>query len=384
MNNLMQLTAHSPGFEMHIIRSQDELTGLAVDWDNLVKQYFPHLCNTFTWHHLALINYQPKSQLAVIAFTHGGKLVGIAPFCFSKTTFAKLPVQKYHFFEQFTALSTLTIHNDFLQPALEMMAHREANIFSAGHIVSFTADQSQWQALYPILKNLQSCGFQIYCRPRKILQLQANEAEQFQRQVLSKRTRKNYRKMERRLQQAFRTEVITPSPAELSDQFKNYWGLFLEIYENSWKENSHKAVSRIESHHEFYYSILEKFSKENHVRLALLTLDDKPAAAAWWIEYEGTCYGIQTAYSSGFSSYSPGSYLLHRHLKYLIDRGIHHFDFMGNHAYKKHFATHHRGYLDLYLFTKKAYGKMLSRLVPFSRISLQPLDDIISSDFPVY
>ena len=102
-----------------------------------------------------------------------------------------------------------------------------------------------------------------------------------------------------------------------------------QIYAASWKPS--------EPHRDFMPRMLAALAREGTVRLALLTIDSKPAAAQVWLVRNGRATIFKLAHSSEFDAHSPGTLLTHWLLSELCSRGeIQELDFgRGDDGYKR-------------------------------------------------
>lgn len=108
------------------------------------------------------------------------------------------------------------------------------------------------------------------------------------------------------------------------------------VYTASWKVN--------EVFEEFIEGLAERFSEAGWLRLAVLYIEDRPAAAQLWFVAHGKASIFKLAYDEAWKQYSPGSILIAYLMEYVIDTdNVYEIDFLtGNDAYKKDWMSERR------------------------------------------
>lgn len=104
---------------------------------------------------------------------------------------------------------------------------------------------------------------------------------------------------------------------------------YLRIHQSSWKP--------VESHPEFIWDIMQRFSAASWLRFGLLHVDGVAAAAQIWFIKDDTASIFKLAYDPKFAQYSVGSLLTEEMMRYVIDEDrVAVVDFLsGDDAYKR-------------------------------------------------
>lgn len=125
---------------------------------------------------------------------------------------------------------------------------------------------------------------------------------------LPSRLRSTLQRKRRRLERVYRVEIkIIDSEEGLENALNDYE----EIYEKSWKP--------IEPYKNFIRHVVRDFSANGWVKIGLIYLDGKPAAAQIWFFYNNTASIFKLAYAPEFSDYSVGSILMMELIRYSIE-----------------------------------------------------------------
>lgn len=113
------------------------------------------------------------------------------------------------------------------------------------------------------------------------------------------------------------------------------------VYKASWKA------------HEQYVALLEglvkQFARQGWLRLAILYIKNRPAAAQLWFVVHGKASIFRLAYDEAWKQYSPGSILTRFLMEYMIDTDkVDEIDFLtGNERYKQDWMSQRRGRFEL-------------------------------------
>lgn len=108
------------------------------------------------------------------------------------------------------------------------------------------------------------------------------------------------------------------------------------VYNASWKVN--------EVFEPFIEGLARRLSDTGWLRLAVLYIDDQPAAAQFWFVTHGKASIFKLVYDEGWKKYSPGSILIAWLMEYVIDTDkVEEIDFLtGNDAYKQDWMSERR------------------------------------------
>lgn len=138
---------------------------------------------------------------------------------------------------------------------------------------------------------------------------------------------------------------------EVADHFSE----FCLVYEQSWKGE--------ESHPEFINQILQDLAGIGKAKLAILSVNEEPAAAQIWLKI-GSAWGVfKLAYTPQFKRYSVGTLLTAGLLEHLLaESNVSEIDFLsGDDAYKRDWVDSKREHVGVELVNSNTLiGKLLS------------------------
>jgi hypothetical protein len=108
------------------------------------------------------------------------------------------------------------------------------------------------------------------------------------------------------------------------------------VHKASWKAN--------ELFEEFVNGLVVRFSEPGWLRLAILYIEERPAAAQLWFVAHGKASIFKLAYDEAWKHYSPGSILIAYLMEYVLDtEKVEEIDFLtGNDAYKRDWMSERR------------------------------------------
>ncbi len=136
------------------------------------------------------------------------------------------------------------------------------------------------------------------------------------------------------------------------------------VYNASWKAREQFVA--------FVDGLAERLSKQGWLRLAVLYIGDKPAAAQFWFVANGKASIFKLVYDQTWKGYSPGSILTAYLMQHVIDIDqVEELDFLtGNDAYKQDWMSQRRERFRLCCFKTTTHRNIRSRLQ-------QPLESLL-------
>lgn len=356
---------------LQVIDTFSELAKTENTWENFVRKNFPHLCNSFFWQVNALKYYFPDSRFKVILFYENKQLVGILPLCYSRSTFIKLPVRKYHFFEQGIGLSTALILPSYLLECFQLLWQQLPLSLANFHILKLTVSEFQKIGLQLFLDEIKQIGFIPLFILKNVLGLTLNPGESFRNNVLNPKGRREFKRVENRLKDQLDFSLVQPDTNNLTNDFGLYWQRFSKLYQQSWKHQSHRSISAQTSESGFFRTLFKQYAEKGQLYISFLCSKDADIASNWWVNHQNVFYGLQTVFNDEYKQYAPGIYLIQKDLMALIEEGNTQFDFMGCQRYKKKFSNLENTYYDFYILTNSCYGKLLNRFRTGSKTNFE-------------
>lgn len=136
------------------------------------------------------------------------------------------------------------------------------------------------------------------------------------------------RKLER--EQGYHVRLYT------GDRLEQALADYNTVYTASWKAN--------EVFEPFVEGLARRFSQQGWLRLAVLYIGNRPAAAQFWFVAHGKASIFKLAYDEAWKRYSPGSILIAYLMEHVIENDkVEEIDFLtGNDAYKQDWMSERR------------------------------------------
>ncbi len=116
---------------------------------------------------------------------------------------------------------------------------------------------------------------------------------------------------------------------EIEPAYKEY----KYLYQLRWNKE--------EGNNDFVDAVVLDLAEKNQLRLGILYIDNKPAAAQLWFSVDQTASIFKLAYDESFKKYSPGTLLTYKMAQYLIEQDrVSKLDFLsGDDLYKKQWMS---------------------------------------------
>ena len=147
----------------------------------------------------------------------------------------------------------------------------------------------------------------------------AETADAYVQQFVSKSTRKNFRRMLRRLEAE---GVVTWEASNRTSDFQKLADAFLRIESSGWKGRAGTALASHAATRDYYLELIERSAALGKARFLSLNLDGHPIAMLSDLQSGDIVYSYKTAYDEAFASFSPGQLVEVKNIEYLQRDGI--------------------------------------------------------------
>lgn len=194
--------------------------------------------------------------------------------------------------------------------------------------------------LHQLQQAMQSCGYTCFVKFRFFNWFHRCRGQSFEDYMDARpsRVRNTISRKQRKLAREHGYDIRLYTGAELQQALADY----NRVYDASWKAR--------ELHAGFIEGLARRLAAQGWLRIAVLYIGNRPAAAQYWFVANGKASIFKLAYDESWKHYSPGSILIH----YLMEQVIHNdhvveIDFLtGNDAYKSDWMSQRRNRVGLY------------------------------------
>jgi hypothetical protein len=188
--------------------------------------------------------------------------------------------------------------------------------------------------LHSLQQAMESSGYSCHRYFRFYNWIHRTEGETFSDYMAARpsRVRNTISRKQRKLEREHGYQVRLYSESHLDQALADYRA----VYNASWKAN--------EVFEPFVQGLAKRFSEAGWLRLAILYIEDRPAAAQFWFVAHGKASIFKLVYDEAWKRYSPGSILIAYLMEQVIDKDkVEEIDFlMGNDAYKQDWMSERR------------------------------------------
>ena len=181
---------------------------------------------------------------------------------------------------------------------------------------------------------MEQTGYQTYRRFRFHNWFYPVKARSFEAYMAERpsRVRNTVNRKKRKLEREHACSIRLFTDDDLETGLDDYHA----VYRASWKA--------FEQYEGFVQGLAYSLSKQGWLRLAVLYIDGKPAAAQFWFVVNGKASIFKLVYDEAWKQYSPGSILISYLMQHVIEKDkVEEIDFLtGNDAYKQDWMSERR------------------------------------------
>jgi CelD/BcsL family acetyltransferase involved in cellulose biosynthesis len=349
-------------FSIKVIQALDEFENLKAIWNSLAEGhglYTPWL--SWDWFNLCLKHFLDWDKLLILVFCEGDKTIAIAPFVLKNERFRGTFWTKKI---EFLGCAHSPVRNIIFA---DLDEDNRKSILSS--IISyFRTEYKSWDIieLDTILgKNHFSNSFDevisnsgleyrtYFCFNNSYLnEIKYNFNQYFEN--LPKNLHRNVQRYEKKLKGIgkLRFEMRTND-----EDIDYYLDLYDEIRAKSWK-----AVERDKI---FNREFVRYTAKKGWIRLSFLYVDTVPVAAAKYLVWDKTAFGIDSIYDESYAKFSPGGVLTSKIFQYVIDIDrVSEIDLgRGDEPYKMEWVAYKKEIKGITVFSHTLKGRLLEYLI---------------------
>lgn len=341
------------------ISRTEDFFALREEWQELLNDSSSNtLFLTWEWQYTWWLHLAEKRQLAILTIRKDGILMAIAPM-----TVKPADLKRMMPFKILEILGTGTVGSDYLSIIVRNDAERRlmpaisVALLNRKYSLEMSNTERDSKIMTKVVLEMNGLG----CRSGRSTQSFSpfidlsgfNWDSYMTRNNSSNRTRFN--KKLRKLEKTFSVRFDqTNTEASLEMDLQTLIQLHLQRWDGKGGTNAFNSVSLRNFHKEFSAIAL----KNNWLRLYIMWLDNKPAAAVYGFCYNDIFYYYQAGFNPQFSQYSVGYLAIGQTVKKALEEGVREYDMLrGNESYKYVWATNERELVRLNIFQPTSKGR---------------------------
>ncbi len=136
--------------------------------------------------------------------------------------------------------------------------------------------------------------------------------EEYLATYLSKNTRKNFKYLNRKLEQRDARLAIYRG-----DEALDHWDTFLDIENDGWKGAQGSSIAQMPPFKAYCDQLVRTLARHDKLYLCFLELEETPIAGSLFYAEDGVINEMKTGYSVRYKDYSPSNILLVRMVRHI-------------------------------------------------------------------
>jgi CelD/BcsL family acetyltransferase involved in cellulose biosynthesis len=351
-----------PHLSVERIADPSQFATLREEWQELLA-VSPADCLFLTWEWLYTWwnHLSGGACLHLLTARSGGKLIAIAPFLFRRSRAVEAPFPVLEFLGGIVGSDYLDL---ILRPGAEPEALRVlADYLDNAKIALRLTQLRAGASAVALAAELERRGWWREAAETDLCPLVtwATPAWDSYLATLSSKDRVDFRRRLNNLHKQFdvRFELV-----ETEAERRGALGVLFELHDSRWRERGGSTALYTPALRSFHDELTRLALQQGWLRLFILTLDGRPAAAQYSFRYRQTFYDYQKGFDPGYSRHGVGLLTTGLTIRTAIEEGAAEFDFLhGAEPYKFRWTRHAHNLLRLDLFPPGMHGRIQRRLV---------------------
>ena len=369
MSALIAEPAVRPGLVVARIGDLAAFEGLREEWTELL-QASPSDCLFLTWEWLASWwrHLADARRLSVITVRLGGQLIGLAPLAIRPRSWRRLlPFEGVEFLGGGVAGSdyldviaragherrVVTAVGDVLaRDHRPLELHRVRRAASVAAALAIDLGRRRWTATE---RTIDVCPFVTLAGHSWATYLAS----------LGSAHRYNF---QRRLKNLTRQFEVRFEPARTEAERYQALAVLADLHERRWRGRGGSESFATPALRAFYAEVSARALERGWLRLFVLTLDGRPAAALHGYRYGPTFSFYQAGFDPALAKHSVGLVAMGLSIKHAIEEGVGEYDLLhGAEPYKFQWAPESRELARIEAFPESARGRATARALDVTR-----------------
>jgi CelD/BcsL family acetyltransferase involved in cellulose biosynthesis len=367
------LRAHA--FDTVVVNTDAAFRDLRDEWSELLQASTSNnFFLTWEWLYTWWKHLRGNRQLHIVTVRHEGRLVALAPLALKPAQWSRLmPFEMLEFLGCGNVGSdylSLIVRRGFEGTALPALI---ARLQESGYVLELSHVDRTSEQMTAAAAELRSQGWReqsVTVERCPHIMIEGHDWESFLG-TLGRTHRTNFRRKLKKLNQLYTLRIDeATTDAERRASLDILVNLHLKRRQELDGSDALHTPELLAFHDEATAIALER----GWLKLHVMWLDDKPAAAMYGFEYGDVFYFYQSGFDSAYATYSVGLVMTGLGVQMAIERGLRDFDFLhGEEPYKYLWASAERELLRFHFFPPQARGALFERTMRLRRGTLNLL-----------
>lgn len=356
---------------IELIEDQAGFEKLRWDWTELLESSAANdLFLTWEWLHTWWKHLSEDRRLSIIAVRCDGRLAAIAPLTLRPRRWVRLlPFRSIEF------LGTGSVGSDYLDVIIRRGKERDVLETLAGYL----ADQRFMLELTQIKREASfAVGLAAPLEQRGWSRSEAktdicpyiNLSGQSWLSYLAGLGPEHRYNFQRRLRNLTKQFDVRFEPAVSEEQRAKALSVLVELHRMRWRDRGGSNAFHTSGLVSFHEEVSRLALERDWLRLFVLRLDGKPAAALYGFKYRRTFYFYQSGFDPVYGKHGVGLVIMGLAIKSAIEEGAEEYDLLhGDEPYKFHWARAARELGRLELYPPGARGMLYKGTHEISRVT---------------
>ena len=304
--------------EIKVLRSYTELDALRSEWTALAESFRSPLVD-HDWFMCAAQSLHREEDLRIVTVREHGVLTAVAPMAVSESQKHLVLLGSSRLYEPGAWLFTSPSGLRHLADALVGIGH--------AIVLDRIPARSAASELLPQMLRWQALAIR---RPTtKSYAVRTDQPwESYCATLLSRTRRKFAAKRARAERERGRVDIGHTVPA--AHEACHAVAMFADVESGGWKARCGTALCKQPDLLQFYQLYAARAAALGRLRLAVLRIDDVPAAVELSVEAYGRLWQLKVAYDEQFAAFSPGLLLVHSSIAATNAAGLNSYEFLGS------------------------------------------------------
>jgi CelD/BcsL family acetyltransferase involved in cellulose biosynthesis len=339
------------------IDDETSFAGLAPEWEALLAESAADgLFLTWEWLFTWWKHLAAGCKLHIVVLRRGGELIALAPLVLRQASFQHVPpVPALQFLGSGVAGSDyldLIVRRGHEVEAVRVLSER---LIDSGRALAFMRMRPDGPAV-AMVDRMQERGWRAWQGPKETCPFVSLRGQSFETYLASLGAEHRYA-FRRKLGRLERRDSVRFELASTEPERRVAIATLFELHDLRWHARGDAGAFSTPALRAFHDELSGLAFAAGWLRLWVLRVDGKPAAAVYGFVYRRTFYFYQSGFDPAFARDSVGLVLLGVAIRAAMDEGIDELDLLhGTERYKTHWANATRELLRFELYAPGTRG----------------------------